>query len=848
MRGFRSGSLARDDFIRNSRVFAANEELLADLLEIALSELGATGSSIQLKISDALEANSLEPQLREVLASLTDISSLAEFPLEDTPTPSQPNEHSEERSPTIVEAAVSSQSQDAAVLAGEELSLEQDQGDQSRGQPAPPLIWDPPTDSVSEVQDAVTVFERALVQFVKWKLQELHGEGWLRKGCSQFRKQWREKLDRGGTVEPDTLIGAAEFGDLKDIIVMRANWKAFSPYFSSKEWVKGQFEQIIPLRISGMHPGERILVTREFMGPFAAMIAVLNKFHEASAEKVDRIFWDTGDPEQSSTRFSQIVSNLASIPADPRLVGREDEEVKIEAFWADPYQRVLSITGHGGVGKTALLDSFIHKFLSQPVRAEDEPGIEVVVYLTAKTEWLEDKAKVSPELGLKDLESVCNWAIDVMDGDRTGAESLDDLKRMVYDQASELPILFALDNLESLDDAEVDALNAFLAALPQPSKAILTTRDDLHVGEKMNLEGLPNEAALDLLLRKLSELNTDVDLEEDGRTLRSLIDELSGVPIYVLHCANMLAQGETAPDIIKYMRGRGMLKLMEFSYETSIRSLSEAELGLLYFLALSQNPQPRKRMKELFADADAINAGIRRLQQLSFIQREARQVSNIRWTVTTRQIRDYAKKRANDLLPPERIAAIAAMARVPFEATRSTRVSEAVEKIINDAADHGRYDPDACIAMLEAARTEFGDEPRLLEELGYRCYRQHRREEARKHLLNAEATGYESALLMRTLALIEFFDRNYQESEARAEAALTISPDDHIARQVLGEAMIERAKRHRLILDESQRRLLLEAGREHLSESRFTDPQRNFELTHNLRSDEYVLEVDRLLA
>ena len=66
---------------------------------------------------------------------------------------------------------------------------------------------------------------------------------------------------------------------------------------------------------------------------------------------------------------------------------------------------------------------------------------------------------------------------------------------------------FALDNLESLDDIEHEEVGHFLDDPPTPSKAVLTTRINRRIGRTIQLDGLPESEALELLIRSIREHN-----------------------------------------------------------------------------------------------------------------------------------------------------------------------------------------------------------------------------------------------------------------------------------------------------------------------------------------------------
>ena len=254
------------------------------------------------------------------------------------------------------------------------------------------LDWNPPIDDVHEAHEAVTLFERALMEFVARQLQALHGEAWLRRGCGQYRKGWSAKAN-GASVEPRTLLGYAEIGDLCHIMLSRQNWPAFSAYFSSKDSLNYQFAELIELRKAAAHAGQREIRLLDQVSPLFAMVKIAESFHTDTASRIDEIYRNTLLPDREGPSGTDVVegmilTNLSEFSPED-VIGREDLLNKIGSFWSDPFKRVLSIVGAGGVGKTSLLDVFTKRLLEKPYSPGSRPDPEVIVYLTAKDNYLE---------------------------------------------------------------------------------------------------------------------------------------------------------------------------------------------------------------------------------------------------------------------------------------------------------------------------------------------------------------------------------------------------------------------------------------------------------------------------
>lgn len=890
-RGFRENSLQLADFHRATPLFANNGALFVSLCQLYLDEVEAPRKlTLSQRFAWAAERESVPDGLRDVCRTLAQVD-LSEIPKIRTQPLHPDDEHlrNEQRSGFTIDSRIeaeeqvpdatdrSSEAGRASPFEGVELDLQVRDADPTpeqplRDQPASPddkvnavpsdvplwlqepvmLDWTPPPDHITPAQECVTLFERALVTFAKRQLAARHGDDWLEIACGAYLKKWRNLAERDGATPTQTDFGQVTLGDLKSIICDENNWPAFAPYFPDKS----AFEKSMTvlgvrrLRNSSDHAAEREIWFTEHYAAFAAMVDIARAFHPATAGYINRVFHDTilepSAPEPSQEiAAARILTNLVDFSA-PELVGREEHIEDIRVFWNARYRRVLSIVGKGGVGKTALLDAFTESLLNSPCPQDSNPDPEMIVYLTAKDNYLPGMRSAPAAHRFRTLHRVAEVTLGLVGETISPADTAEETIAKVQALAEHNRILFCLDNLESLDNIEHRQIEQFLHDLPAPSKAIVTTRVDRSIGKPINLEGLSPPAAKQLLLHRLSQHQ----MEPAGSDLRAVDDLISytgGSPLAIIAVANKVVNGgETVTEAVQSFKGKTGLELFEFAYESSISLLSHSALQALLFLASSKEPRNRKDMMPFVTDEQELDSVLKTLVDTCLVQYVREESRRILFSVNG-DVRDYVLKRGPELLPPDLVALVRGRANMRPEQLQSASIRIEVDKAIQAAEECAFHqDWNRAISLIDQARNRWGDEPRLLEKLGYYSFRLRDRPRARSFLETAIGKGYESAECYAYLALLEFYDGHYGRGYQRAESALTLRPVYPFADQIAGECLVEEAFRSALTLSTDARAKLLQRAIAHLRRSLSSNPAGVNETEFTRRGRQYIQRAEQL--
>ncbi len=142
------------------------------------------------------------------------------------------------------------------------------------------------------------------------------------------------------------------------------------------------------------------------------------------------------------------------------------------------------------------------------------------------------------------------------------------------------------------------------------------------------------------------------------------------------------------------------------------------------------------------------------------------------------------------------------------------------------------------------ARKIWGEDPRLLAQLGYYYYRMENRGTARILLERAIAAGLESAETYVHLALVLFYENSYNAALGHAESAITLRDHYPMAEQIAGECLLEKAKRERFTLRSDVRLEILQRALNHLRRSLIAEERTRTDEAHNHRSHRLIEQAE----
>ncbi len=258
----------------------------------------------------------------------------------------------------------------------------------------------------------------------------------------------------------------------------------------------------------------------------------------------------TSSQNTSATQLPSTQPSSTQPPTSSKnlLIGREEELVRLRTMLRDPFCRLITVAGLGGIGKTQLVLALLEEIIQQ----------ETVLFLHG--------VSFISLVGIESASLMPMTIADALDSPLSGKrDPLDDLVEMLRGKE----MLIILDNFEHLIDDGVDVVSRILNDCPQ-IKLLVTCREWLNIASewRLGLEGLsyppvnyranwhpanrssePSDAleglldypAIQFFLIEAKRTKTEFDLApEDVEPLIRLCHLVGGIPLALMLAATLI--------------------------------------------------------------------------------------------------------------------------------------------------------------------------------------------------------------------------------------------------------------------------------------------------------------------
>lgn len=251
---------------------------------------------------------------------------------------------------------------------------------------------------------------------------------------------------------------------------------------------------------------------------------------------------------------SKLINNLPQpdYQFDGGFVGRRDDVAKVRELLLGQIHRVVTISGAGGVGKTALAFEICESIVNS-----DKPNFDVLVWMSAKEEELTAGGIEPLEPTFRNYENVidtiltaCGWK-DYLN--KSPVEKEEGVKVIV--QGYEKGILLVVDNLETVRD---DRIIEFLKDFPPPSKVLITSRIGLgEVERRYPLKELTKSDAIVLFRTVSREKGLDYLVKLPDEIIDKYTAKLSRYPLAMKWVIGQVALGLSINQAVDKVKDAG---------------------------------------------------------------------------------------------------------------------------------------------------------------------------------------------------------------------------------------------------------------------------------------------------
>jgi len=315
-------------------------------------------------------------------------------------------------------------------------------------------------------------------------------------------------------------------------------------------------------------------VLAALIGIPAAFVQVLDYLQKRRQKRDER-----AEKERSSP-LPTVIQVPHNLPPRSEFIGREREKARVhEALQSRSY--LISIDGIGGIGKTVLALEVAHECLRASRNEEPTDGMATfdgLIWTTAKDRHLT-------------LNDLLDAIARTLEYPGIAQQPVEEKRDAVQKLLREKPYLLIVDNFETITD---DAVRGFLLSLPEPSKALITTREQkLRQVWSISLKGLTESEALTLIRSEGRRLSLTSLERGEGRVLLHLYQATGGAPLAIKWAVGQIKQrGQSLDTVLAALHGaRG--NIFDNIFHRSWSLLSPTARQVLIVMPLFATSAPR---------------------------------------------------------------------------------------------------------------------------------------------------------------------------------------------------------------------------------------------------------------
>jgi len=303
------------------------------------------------------------------------------------------------------------------------------------------------------------------------------------------------------------------------------------------------------------------------------------------------------------------------------FIGRHAERAQLTRLLL-PHPRsrhfVVTVDGIGGVGKSALALELAYGYREQHAALPEPERFAAIVWVSAKRTLLTAGGIQQRRQSFNTLDDLFRELATVLEQPALMQASPDERRSLVEHALTAQRTLLIVDNLETVDDEE---LLSFLRELPDPTKAIITTRHRIDIAYAIRLTGMAHEDAQRLM---------QVESEAKGvRLAPAELDELErrtgGVPLAMQWSIGLMSLGHSVEVVLRRL-GQGQSDIARFCFDESAARIRGRDAHrLLLALALFERSVQRDMLGEVAGLADdpiGRDEGLAELLRLSLVNQK----------------------------------------------------------------------------------------------------------------------------------------------------------------------------------------------------------------------------------
>lgn len=489
----------------------------------------------------------------------------------------------------------------------------------------------------------------------QWALQRSI-EGAVTRAEQQFASSY-------GAHDPEivqVLIQQTRFADLPSVRAALRDMltRPFHDPMASIEVLRGSFADVLPERVDRARIDAAVQAFLAALGREVLYIPQLRELYALSFQKISAESGRaTAEHTAAAARsLTTAAESLRDLRADLRLLATPSESRLLVAPHTKPVERsrpwhnlpqrsytafigrqreleqltrlllphprsrhfVVTIDGIGGVGKSALALELAYGYRDHDAALPPAERFAAIVWVSAKRTLLTAGGIQQRRQAFTTLDDLFREVAMVLEQPAIMQAPVEARRGLVEHALAAQRSLLIVDNLETVDDEE---LLSFLRELPDPTKAIVTTRHRIDIAYAIRLTGMPHADALQLM---------QVECAAKGVTLSpAQMDDLEhrsgGVPLAIQWSIGLMSLGHSVATVLRRL-GSGQSDIARFCFAESMDQIRGRDAErLLLALALFEHSVSRTMLGDVAGLAEDVvgrDEGLADLLRLSLVNQK----------------------------------------------------------------------------------------------------------------------------------------------------------------------------------------------------------------------------------
>jgi HAD superfamily hydrolase (TIGR01509 family) len=324
-------------------------------------------------------------------------------------------------------------------------------------------------------------------------------------------------------------------------------------------------------------------------------LAILNEI-EWEKEKIAEI---QAKLEEMSTADLPRSVTSHNLPPRVEFIGRAKEKARVLQALNSRFF-LITIEGIGGIGKSSLALEVAYDCL----RSVSFGG---VIWISAKRDRI-----LTLDAALNDIAETLDYLYVIR-------LPLQDKLRAVRRLLQSTSCLLIVDNFEMIKD---EAIIDFLLMLPEPSKALITTRHrNIQQAWVIPVRGMERDEALALIRTEGKRLGFEALATAGDAELAPLFEAAGGVPLAMKWAVGQIAQEGQRFDVVLAGLHRATADMFKSVFMRSYEMLAPEAQRMLLAMSIFASPVAQETL-EFVSDVDrvAFDNGLRQLVRMSLVE------------------------------------------------------------------------------------------------------------------------------------------------------------------------------------------------------------------------------------